>query len=92
MLVNLVDTKQIGKPHKKFNFNIGDRKWWIGGECTTPLVPSHCSLVTQDYREASLRKLQKLFESIWLAIATSKHLSYPSFYFIINQQNVSPLQ
>ena len=40
--------------------------WWI-----TQLVSSHCLLVTQDYSQVSLGKLQKLFKEMNSVIVTS---------------------
>ena len=46
----------------------------------TQSAPSHCPLVTQDYSQVDLSKLQKLFEVMSSVTITSNLLSYLSFY------------
>ena len=48
------------------------------------LLVSHYPLVTQDYPQASLSKLQKLFGGMRVVIVAAKLLSYPPSYSIIN--------
>ena len=71
MLVNLVDKKQSGKFCKKFIFDIYKYTVNFHLDWTTQLVLSHCPLVTQNYPQASLYKLQKLFQGMRLLVVKS---------------------
>ena len=66
----------------QYPFSIYNNGGW-----TTQLVSSHCPLVSQDYPQASLSKLQKLLEGVRIVIFTSNLLSYPPFNAIIIKQN-----